>query len=103
MEVLGHTPDQFGGVIVSTEQVPLELDEFTERLRHSVETWRSDGKRLAWVDVPRSLARHIPIAVDEGFVFHHADDDHVMLVCKLVEDAFVPMHATHYIGVGGVV
>jgi 8-oxo-dGTP pyrophosphatase MutT (NUDIX family) len=93
----------FGGVIVDRDALPATVVEFTNRLRHSLTTWRDEGRRLVWVDVPRALATHVPVAVDAGFVFHHADDDHVMLVRKLVDDAFVPMHATHYIGVGGVV
>jgi 8-oxo-dGTP pyrophosphatase MutT (NUDIX family) len=103
IELLAHAPDMFGGIIVERDSLPSDVDEFTQRLRHSLDTWSTDGKRLIWVDVPRSLATHIPVVVSEGFVFHHADEDHVMLVRRLVEDAFVPLHATHYIGVGGVV
>lgn len=103
LELLAHSPDMFGGIIVDRESLPSDVEEFTQRLRHSLEAWSTDGKRLVWVDVPRALATHIPVVVSEDFVFHHADEDHVMLVRRLVDDAFVPMHATHYIGVGGVV
>ncbi len=103
LELLAHTPDMFGGIIVDRESLPPDVEEFMLRLRHSMETWSTDGKRLVWVDVPRQLSQHIPVAVEAGFVFHHADEDHVMLVRRIVEDAFVPLHATHYIGVGGVV
>jgi 8-oxo-dGTP pyrophosphatase MutT (NUDIX family) len=103
VEPLEHAPDQFGGVIVDSEKLPEDTDEFTSCLRHSLEVWRGEGRRLVWLDVPRMLATHIPVATAEGFFFHHADEDSLTLVHRLVEGAFVPMHATHYIGVGGVV
>src|SRR5215471_86159 len=103
MEVLDHAPDQFGGIIVETERLPEDVDEFSERLSYSMDVWRKDGRRLVWLDVPRRLSELIPVATRADFFFHHSDEDDLVLVCRLVENAFVPMHATHYIGVGGVV
>jgi 8-oxo-dGTP pyrophosphatase MutT (NUDIX family) len=103
MDNLDHAPDQFGGIVVDPEKLPQDADEFAHRLRHSLDSWRSDGRRLVWLDVPRHLATHIPVATREDFFFHHSDEDNLVMVCRLVEDAFVPTHATHYIGVGGVV
>jgi len=101
--VLAFAPDMFGGVIVESENLPEEVDVFEAGLRHSLETWRSAGIRLVWLGVPLKRATLIPVAVAAGFTFHHTNDDDLMLVHRLVEDAFVPYHATHYIGVGGVV
>jgi 8-oxo-dGTP pyrophosphatase MutT (NUDIX family) len=103
MEPLQHAPDQFGGVIVDRERLPDDVSEFTSRLEHSLAAWRSNGVRLAWIDVPIHRAELIPVATARGFFFHHANEDNVMLVSRLAEGAFVPVHATHYIGVGGVV
>jgi 8-oxo-dGTP pyrophosphatase MutT (NUDIX family) len=103
MEVLQHTPDQFGGIIVDADHLPADPETFAERLQFSMQSWRADGRRLAWVDVPIRLSDLIPLATKAGFFFHHANEQDVMLVCRLAEDAFVPTHATHYIGVGGVV
>jgi len=103
VEPLEHAPDQFGGILVDGTRLPEEACDFQERLRLSIDTWRGDGRRLVWIDVPRRLAQLIPIATAEGFFFHHSDEDELVMVCRLVEDAFVPTHATHYIGVGGVV
>lgn len=103
LDVLANTPDQFGGVIVDPEQLPLDAIQFTTVLRRSLDTWRSAGRRLVWLDVPLGRAALIPVAVDAGFFFHHSNEGDLMMVCRLVEDAFVPTHATHYIGVGGVV
>jgi 8-oxo-dGTP pyrophosphatase MutT (NUDIX family) len=101
--VLGHAPDQFGGVIVEREALPSDPAVFEAVLRHSLETWRSNGSRLVWLKLGIDRAALIPVATQLGFGFHHTDESDLMLVCRLVENAFVPTHATHYIGVGGVV
>jgi len=103
MELLASAPDMFGGVIVEPDELPEDPDDFRAALARSLERWRAESKRLAWIDVPLRLAPLIPVAVDAGFVFHHSGEDHLMLTCRLVEGAFIPGHATHYIGAGGVV
>jgi 8-oxo-dGTP pyrophosphatase MutT (NUDIX family) len=103
MDVLAHAPDQFGGVIVDAEALSEDIEDFTQRLHHSLDTWRSQGFRLAWLGLPIARAAFVPVATQAGFFFHHANESDLMLICRLVEDAFVPTHATHYIGVGGVV
>src|SRR6266851_4694754 len=102
MDTLAHEPDQFGGLIVDSESLSEDVNEFGDRLNHSLETWRSEGFRLVWLSVPIRLSAVIPVATRAGFFFHHANESDLMLVCRLVEGAFVPTHATHYIGVGGV-
>ena len=101
--VLACAPDMFGGVIVDSETLPVNGEAFEATLRRSLETWKSGGVRLVWLGVPIQRATLIPIAVAAGFTFHHTNENDLMMVSRLVEDAFVPFHATHYIGVGGVV
>jgi 8-oxo-dGTP diphosphatase len=101
MDTLPFTPDMFGGVIVDAE-LPSDPNDFESALRTSLETWREDQKRLAWIKLRIDRAALIPVAVTQGFTFHHANETDVMMVARLVDDAFVPFHATHYIGVGGV-
>ena len=43
------------------------------------------------------------MACDNGFIFHHASSEYVMLTLALEKGAHVPPYATHYIGIGGVV
>jgi 8-oxo-dGTP pyrophosphatase MutT (NUDIX family) len=102
MTVLAHSRDQFSGVIVDAAQLPADA-EFEAALRESLDTWRAEGLRLVWLDVPIERAALVPAAVKQGFVFHHSNEGDLMMTCRLVEDAFVPTHATHYVGVGGVV
>jgi 8-oxo-dGTP pyrophosphatase MutT (NUDIX family) len=103
VDLLEHAPDMFGGIIVEADHLPGDPELFRARLQLSLDTWRNEGRRLVWIDVPLHRAHLIPVATKAGFFFHHANEQDVMLVCRLVDDAFVPMHATHYIGVGGVV
>lgn len=103
MDTLAHEEDQFGGVIVDPERLPLEVADFTAALASSLEAWRSNGVRLVWLGLPIARAAFVPVAAQSGFVYHHANESDIMMVCRLVDDAFVPFHATHYIGVGGVV
>jgi len=102
VDVLPFTPDQFGGVTVEPAGLPADAAVFATALAHSLEAWRANGHRLVWLQVPIEHAPLIPVATSHNFFFHHSDETELVLVCRLVEDAFVPAHATHYIGVGGV-
>jgi 8-oxo-dGTP diphosphatase len=103
IDVLANAPDQFGGIIVDPEQLPTDAAEFSAALDRSLAEWRAAGHKLVWLDVPLAHAAAVPVAVAAGFFFHHSNEGDVMMVCRLLEGAFVPTHATHYIGVGGVV
>src|SRR5438067_4967502 len=92
---------QFGGIIVDPAQLPMDADTFKAALAHALDTWKADGFKLVWLDIPLAHAALIPVAVDAGFFFHHSNESDVMMICRLVENAFIPTHATHYIGVGG--
>ena len=48
----------------------------------------------------RSLCRW---AAEAGFRYHHAAEDYVMMTLQIEKGAYIPPHATHYIGAGGVV
>ncbi|MDP7634212.1 MAG: NUDIX domain-containing protein, partial [Candidatus Latescibacteria bacterium] len=54
------------------------------------------------LQVPIERSQLIPIAVEQGFTFHHSEEDYLMMTHQLEEGAFVPAHASHYIGAGGV-
>src|ERR1043165_8546253 len=101
--MLAHEPDMFGGVLVQSDGLPEDAETFRHELAESLEHWRAEAKRLVWLDVPLERAQLIPVATEQGFIFHHTDEDKLTLTCRLVEGAFIPGHATHYIGAGGVV
>lgn len=97
------TENAFRGVVTASDSLADDPGVFAEQLQNSLYRWRSEGYRVVWLHLPIEKAPLIPAAVDAGFTFHHADGSGAMLILRLVEGAFVPPHATHYIGAGGAV
>ena len=103
MEAFESTTNPFGGVLPRPEALSPDPDAFAPQLRHSLKVWKEQGFRVVWLEIPISRSRLIPVAVEAGFTFHHSGKDYLMLTFRLVEDAFIPAHASHYIGAGGAV
>lgn len=103
MEVLEFTLNPFGGAVINPEALPEDPEAFRRRLCRSLNAWKSDGIKVAWLEVPAVRACLIPAAVEVGFAFHHSGENYLMMTYRLVEGAFIPAYATHYIGAGGVV
>lgn len=101
--MLASTQNPFGGRIVDEDTLPTDPREFATLLEASVEAWRSEGCKVVWLRLPLHTAALVPIAVESGFVYHHATEDAVQLTLTLVHGSYVPPFATHYIGAGGVV
>ena len=103
MALLAATVNQFRGVVLDPEGLPADAGDFAASLQGSLEEWRSQQLLMVWLEVPIGKSAVIPAAVAAGFTFHHSGEDYVMMALRLVENAFVPPYATHYIGAGGVV
>jgi 8-oxo-dGTP pyrophosphatase MutT (NUDIX family) len=103
MKAINSMLNTFGGVVVDTPDLPVDPVAFKKRLQFSLESWKNNGHKLVWLEIPIDRSDLIPQAVSEGFFFHHAESRRVMLVCRLQPGAFVPHYATHYVGAGGVV
>ena len=103
METLEFSTNPFGGVTVDPLGLPEDPQRFRTQLAHSIDQWTADGYKVAWVELPITRAALIPVAVEAGFEFHHSGETYLMMTFPLVEGAFVPPYATHYIGVGAVV
>ncbi len=103
MEPLNSSPNPFGGIIPDPTLLPADAQTFAPQLKHSLQTWTAEGYKLVWLEVPLQSADFVPVAAAEGFTFHHADQEYVMMLKELEKDAFVPNYSTHYIGAGGVV
>ena len=101
MNVLESTTNPFGGVISKPEVLPEDPEQFRQQLRHSLSAWTAEGFKVVWLEVPIARAGLVPVAVEAGFTYHHSGDDYLMLIHRLVEGAFVPAYASHYIGAGG--
>ena len=102
-DLLKSTTNPFGGIIVLPEGLPLDPNRFRLELTDSVAAWKADGILAVWMEVPISLSQLIPVAVEAGFIFHHSAYDYLMMIHRIVPDAYLPPYATHYIGAGGVV
>lgn len=102
MKILDSTSNSFGGVMVAPEALDPDAGAFRASLVESLRVWKEESCRVAWLEIPTGKSQLIPEAVGEGFSFHHSGDDYLMLTLQLEEGAFIPAHASHYIGVGGV-
>jgi len=103
MQTIESTRNSFGGVLPRPEALVPEPQAFEEQLRYSLEAWKDQDFRVVWLEIPIGKSQLIPVAVAAGFAFHHSGEDYLMLTLRLVEEAFIPGHASHYIGAGGVV
>ena len=103
MDTFKFTTNPFGGVIIETGGIPTDASAFRSRLRYSLDVWTAQGFKVVWIELHLRRAGLVPVAVDEGFHYHHSGEGYLMLTRRLVEGAFVPPYASHYIGAGGVV
>jgi 8-oxo-dGTP pyrophosphatase MutT (NUDIX family) len=103
MELLQHKTNPFDGVIVDPEEMPENPEIFRQQLQHSMYLWTQDGIKVIWLEIPLEKAALVPVAAQAGFKFHHSGEAYVMMTCQLVDGAFIPPYASHYVGAGGVV
>jgi 8-oxo-dGTP pyrophosphatase MutT (NUDIX family) len=103
MDVLEGVPNRFEGIELKPDALPDDPNAFRVRLGPSLMRWTEEGYKVVWIEIPIHKAILVPIAAEAGFTFHHSSTEYLMMTCKLVDDAFVPLYATHYIGAGGVV
>lgn len=103
VDVLPYRNDRYQGVIVESE-LPERAADFAALLSSSVRAWRLLSKRGVWLKIPIAQSQFIPIAVEQGFSFHHAEREHLMLTHWLsAEENHLPPNASHQVGVGCVV
>ena len=105
--VLEGRSDPYGGInITLTIERAWDGTAFDAALASSLIAWRSAGKRGAWLTVPAALSSLVPYALARGFVYHHAECDHVVL-CSWLPDPTgpspLPTGCTHQVGVGALV
>jgi len=101
--VLEAVANPFRGIVPKPAALPADPQALRRQLHHSLQVWRAEGFLVVWLEIPITRAALIPVAVEAGFAFHHSGADYLMLTRRLVDGAFIPPYATHYVGVGGVV
>ncbi|XP_039070323.1 nudix hydrolase 2 [Hibiscus syriacus] len=102
-KLLDAVNDRYGGVVVEVT-VPLESTLFTSMLRASIAQWRQQGKRGVWIKLPIQHSNLVDPAVKEGFWYHHAEPNYLMLCYWIPEGTHtLPANASHRVGIGAFV
>jgi len=102
--VLDAIDDEYGGVVVNPDRLPVDQDVFASLLRSSLSHWKMQGKKGIWLKLPAERSELVPVAVKEGFEYHHAERGYVMLTYWIPEEpSMLPANASHQVGVGGFV
>ncbi|XP_028755012.1 nudix hydrolase 10-like [Neltuma alba] len=103
VRLLASTDDDYNGVMVEMDE-PMDPATFMPILRASISHWRQLGKKTVWIKLPIHQACLVEPLVKEGFRYHHAEPEYLMLVYWLPETASnIPANATHRVCVGGFV
>jgi ADP-ribose pyrophosphatase YjhB (NUDIX family) len=102
-ELLEHSVNRYRAVLPDPHRLPTDPDRFAGRLRRSLEVWGEVGHRSVLLEIPRERAALIPVAVAEGFTFHHSNPDELLLLRPLVAEGVYVPSAMHTVGAGGVV
>lgn len=102
--VLDAYEDEYGGMVINPERLPQNAHLFVYLLRSSLSHWKLKGKTGIWLELPLDHSELVPIAVKEGFKYHHAEENYVMLTYWIPEGpCMLPANASHQVGVGGFV
>lgn len=103
VELPNEVEDLYGGVTLSVEQ-SMDPTVFLNLLRVSLSKWKQQGKKGIWIKLPLEQASLVEVTVKEGFKYHHAEPDYLMLV-KWISDApdTIPINASHRVGIGAFV
>lgn len=104
LRVLDAFDDEYGGVVIDSDRLPSDPYKFASLLRLSLFQWKKMGKKGIWLKLPLEQSDFVPIAVKEGFQYHHAEPGYVMLTYWIPEGpSMLPANASHQVGVGGFV
>ncbi|CAM8978902.1 unnamed protein product [Rhodiola kirilowii] len=102
--LLEAADDEYDGVVIDSERLPESPVNFIASLHASLLHWRSKGKKGVWLKLLRDRSDLVPIALKEGFEYHHAEKGYVMLTYWIPEGpSMLPANASHSVGVGGFV
>ncbi|KAK9924332.1 hypothetical protein M0R45_032709 [Rubus argutus] len=101
IELLNADDDLHGGVVVDMKDKPMDSELFTSLLKASLSQWKQKEKKGVWIKLPIELSNLVHPAVKEGFCYHHAESDYIMLKRWLPETVdTLPANASHRVGIG---
>ncbi|KAK1406941.1 hypothetical protein QVD17_38551 [Tagetes erecta] len=103
VQLLPAIEDDHGGVVVELKE-QMDPAFFLTKLKTSMIQWTLQGKKGVWIKLPIHLVNLVEPAVKEGFCYHHAEPDYLMLVNWIPETTnTIPANASHRVGVGAIV
>lgn len=94
--------DPYNGITIDAKDLPSCKEEFELNLDYLIEE-TIEKRNLIWIYIDIKKSDFIPIATKRGFYFHSCDEDYILVVKRLKENAIVPTAANHTLGVGAVV
>ncbi|KAD5507625.1 hypothetical protein E3N88_15328 [Mikania micrantha] len=95
--------DEFGGVVVEMKE-HMDSDVFCTLLKTSMSQWKLQGKKGVWIKLPINLSNLVDTAVKEGFWYHHAEPEYLMLLYWIPETVNpIPGNASHIARVGAII
>ncbi|KAJ9568013.1 hypothetical protein OSB04_003979 [Centaurea solstitialis] len=103
VQLLPAINDDYGGVVVEMKE-HMESDVYLKLLKTSMSHWTLQGKKGVWIKLPTRLANLVETTLKEGFWYHHAEPDYLMLVKWIPKTtSTIPLNASHCVGVGAIV
>ena len=99
--VLAHSLDTYGGANIDAAQLPEGAPEFQARLQLSLDAWQQQGLQGVWLKLPIHLSELVPVAVQQGFIYHSASSGCVVL-CRWLPStpSKLPKGPSAQVGVG---
>ncbi|KAG8642208.1 hypothetical protein MANES_12G066303v8 [Manihot esculenta] len=98
--LLNGVEDFYEGITVEIEE-HMDSHVFVPLLRASISKWKNQGKRGVWIKLPIEFSNLVHHIVQEGFRYHHAEADYLMLVRWLPNTPdTLPVNASHRVGIG---
>ncbi|KAM7519492.1 hypothetical protein LguiB_018454 [Lonicera macranthoides] len=104
LELLDGWDDEYNGIIIDPQSLPSIPNAFASSLRASLSNWKLKGKKGIWLKIPQEQAHLVPIAIQEGFNYHHAEPGYVMLTQWIANEACtLPASPSHQVGIAAFV
>lgn len=94
--------DPYNGITIASKDLPNSKEEFELNLDYLIKNVEN-RRFLIWIYININKSDYISIATKRGFVFHSCNEDYILVVKRLKENAIIPTASNHTLGVGAVV
>ena len=95
--------NEYGGVHINSATIAKSDEAFSADLQALAILSKEQKKKIIWLTLDIAQSHLIPLATQQGFIFHNCTDTEITLISRLVDNAYAPFAPTHSIGAGGVV